>query len=60
METAINLVLVYFGIGAACFAHPCGPARPADFHWKGQFAIFKDTLAAVATWPIALWRLAQV
>jgi len=29
-----------------------------DFHWRGQVAIFLDTLPTVLTWPLVVWRLA--
>jgi hypothetical protein len=59
MEHLGILVLMYLAIGAAFFAHPRGQAELDDFHWRGQVAIFMDTLPAVLTWPIVLWRLAS-
>ena len=58
METLITLVLMYLAVGAAFFAHPASPALPTDFNWRSQIAVFRDTLPAVLTWPLALWRFA--
>jgi hypothetical protein len=58
MEHLGILILMYLAIGAACFAHPREHAELGDFHWRGQIAIFMDTLPAVLTWPLVVWRLA--
>jgi hypothetical protein len=58
MEYLGIFTLMYLAIGAAFFAHPRDHAELDDFHWRGQLAIFKDTLPAVLFWPMALWRLA--
>jgi hypothetical protein len=60
MEALATLVLIYLGLGAACFAHPVSQATPADFSWRGQWAIFLDTLPAVLTWPLALWHMRRL
>jgi hypothetical protein len=57
MEALAILILAYLALGAACFAHPAQPASPADFSWRGQWAIFLDTLPAVLSWPLALWHM---
>jgi hypothetical protein len=57
MEALATLVLVYLALGAAGFAHPASPATSADFSWRGQWAIFRDTLPAVLTGPLALWHM---
>ena len=57
MEALATLILLYLALGAACFAHPVGRATPADFTWRGQWAIFRDTLPAVLTWPLTLRRM---
>jgi hypothetical protein len=49
--------LLYLGAGAACCAHPISDAEPSDFTWRGQWAIFLDTLPSVLTWPLVLWHL---
>jgi hypothetical protein len=57
MNLAI-LVLMYLAVGAALFAQPHpGSAEPADFHWRRQGTIFRETLPAVLAWPVNLWRL---
>jgi hypothetical protein len=58
MEIVGSLVLMYLAIGAAFFAHPRERAGLDDFHWRGQAAIFIDTLPTVLTWPVVVWRLA--
>ena len=58
MEILSTLVLMYLAIGAAFFAHPREQAELNDFHWRGQIAIFVETLPTVLTWPIVVWRLA--
>jgi hypothetical protein len=57
METPVIIALVYLAIGAAIFAHPPAPATPNDFHWRRQFAVFRDNLLDVFVWPVALWQL---
>jgi hypothetical protein len=57
MEYLVFGVLAYIAAGAAFFAHPIKGVEPAHFTWRGQWAIFVDTLPAVLTWPIALWHL---
>ena len=53
----MDLAMMYLGIGAGLFAQPRpGTAKPRDFTWAAQRAIFLATLPAVLTWPIALWR----
>ncbi|HZS82877.1 MAG TPA: hypothetical protein VFA50_08390 [Stellaceae bacterium] len=59
MEHLAIFALLYLAAGAACFAHPGGPATPADFTWRGQRLIFLDTLPAVLAWPMALWYLCR-
>ena len=59
MEHLAIAALAYLGAGALCFAHPSGPASPADFTWRGQGAVFFDSLPAVLTWPLALWHLCR-
>jgi hypothetical protein len=59
MEHAFIFALMYFAAGAAFFAHPRGVAELQDFHWRGQIAIFFDTLPQVLSWPIVLWRLVR-
>jgi len=59
METAILLALMYFAVGAGFFAHPPRGIELEDLHWRRQVGIFLDTLPAVLTWPIVLWRLAR-
>jgi hypothetical protein len=59
MEYLGVFALMYLAVGAAFFAHPRDPADLHDFHWRGQLAIFKDTLPAVLSWPMAVWRMAQ-
>jgi hypothetical protein len=57
MSLAI-LVMMYLAIGAALFAQPRpGSAEPADFTWRRQGKIFRETLPAVLAWPLSLWRL---
>jgi ribose/xylose/arabinose/galactoside ABC-type transport system permease subunit len=52
------LVMMYLAVGAALFAQPRpGSAEPADFTWRRQGAIFRDTLPAVLAWPLNLWRV---
>jgi hypothetical protein len=58
MEILSTLVLMYLAIGAAFFAHPREQAEMNDFHWRGQIAIFVETLPTVLTWPVVVWRLA--
>jgi hypothetical protein len=60
MEKLFILALMYLAVGAAFFAHPLGGAEPDDFHWRSQVRVFLDTLPAVLTWPLALWRMAKV
>ena len=59
METFIELVLVYFAIGAVLFALIPGQALPTDFHWRTQADWFRDSLPDVAAWPLALWRFCR-
>src|SRR5713101_9490728 len=57
MSLAI-LVMMYLAVGAALFAQPHpGSAEPADFTWRRQGKIFRETLPAVLAWPLSLWRL---
>ena len=56
MEALVIAVLAYLAIGAACFAHPPAPALPDDFHWRRQLDVFRDNLADVLLWPLALYR----
>jgi hypothetical protein len=59
MEALAILILAYLALGAACFAHPARPATRVDFTWRGQWAIFLDTLPAVLSWPLALWHMCR-
>jgi hypothetical protein len=59
METAAVLMLMYLAIGAAFFAYPPRGIELGDLDWRGQAAVFLDTLPAVLAWPIVLWRLAR-
>jgi hypothetical protein len=59
MEAMLIAALIYIAVGAACCAHPRGRALPGDFGWRGQFAVFRDTLPDVLCWPLVLWRLTQ-
>jgi hypothetical protein len=56
METVVELAMMYFAIGAACFAYPAKRAIPDDFHWRNQIGIFRSTLPEVLCWPLHLWR----
>jgi hypothetical protein len=57
MNLAI-LVMMYLAVGAALFAQPHpGSAELADFTWRSQGKIFRETLPAVLVWPLNLWRL---
>ena len=56
MDILFTTALVYLAIGAACFAHPAGPALPDDFHWRSQIDVFRATLFDVLAWPLTLWR----
>lgn len=57
MHLAI-LAMMYLAIGAVLFAQPNpGSVEPADFTWRRQGAIFRETLPAVLAWPLNLWRL---
>ncbi len=50
--------MMYLAVGAALFAQPHpGSAEPADFTWRRQGKIFRETLPAVLAWPLSLWRL---
>jgi hypothetical protein len=58
MANIVILSLMYLAVGAAFFAQPQpGTATPADFTFRRQGEIFRDTLPAVLLWPVALWRL---
>jgi hypothetical protein len=57
MESLVNFVLTYLAIGAVLFALIPGQALPADFQWRNQVAVFRDSLPNVLTWPLALWRV---
>ena len=57
MESLLELALVYLAIGAVLFALVPGPTRPGDFHWRNQAIVYRDSLAEVLTWPVALWRV---
>ena len=58
MATAAIVIMTYLGVGAACFAQPRPrPAEPADFTWRRQGEIFKETLPAVLAWPLLFLRL---
>jgi hypothetical protein len=59
MEILANLILFYFAVGAAFFAHPAGQAVPNDFDWRHQIRIFRATVPEVLAWPVTLWRLCQ-
>ena len=59
MDILFTLVLCYFAIGAAFFAHPASPATPNDFHWRTQVGIFRATLPEVLLWPVSLWRFSR-
>jgi hypothetical protein len=50
-------LMMYLAVGAALFAQPRpGTAKPADFTWRRQGEIFRETLASVLLWPWALCR----
>ncbi len=58
MATAVILSLMYLAVVAAFFAQPQpGTVTPADFTFRRQGEIFRDTLPAVLLWPIVLCRL---
>lgn len=57
MESLVDFVMIYLAIGAVLFALFPGQALPADFHWRNQAAVFRDSLPDVLTWPLALWRV---
>jgi hypothetical protein len=57
MEFFSMLILFYFAVGAALFAHPPYPGVPNDFDWRTQSAIFRATFIDVLAWPLALFRL---
>lgn len=59
MESLLELMLVYVAIGAILFALVPGQALPADFHWRGQAAAFRNSLPEVLTWPVTLWRICR-
>lgn len=53
----MDLAMIYLAIGAGLFAQPQpGTARPHDFTWRSQRAIFLATLPRVLAWPVALWH----
>ena len=56
MEHVVILALMYLAIGAAFFAHPRDGGEMNDFHWRGQIAVFRETLPAVLAWPLVAWR----
>jgi hypothetical protein len=56
MQILLTLLMLYLAIGAVLFAHPRDPATPPDFDWKSQIAVFRDSLPAVLSWPLTLWR----
>jgi hypothetical protein len=57
MEALATLILLYLAAGVACFAHPAHQVTSADFTWRGQWTIFRDTLPSVLTWPLVLWHM---
>ncbi len=58
MADLLVLAMMYVAVGAALFAQPLpGSAEPADFSWRRQGVIFRETLHTVLIWPLALWRL---
>ena len=57
MESVVDFAMIYLAIGAVLFALFPGQALPADFHWRNQVAVFRDSLPDVLTWPLALWRV---
>ena len=59
MDILFTVVLCYFAIGAAFFAHPASPATPNDFHWRTQVGVFRATLPGVLLWPMSLWRFGR-
>ena len=59
MESLVEFLLIYIAIGAVLFALIPGQALPADFHWRGQAAAFRDSLPEVLGWPLALWRIVR-
>lgn len=59
METLVEFALVYLAIGAVLFALIPGAAQPADFHWRNQVDVFRDSVPEVLAWPLVLWRLCR-
>lgn len=59
METLAQLVLIYLAIGAVLFALIPGRALPADFHWRNQADVFRNSLPEVLAWPLVLWRFCR-
>jgi hypothetical protein len=60
MEALATLILLYLAAGAACFAHPASRMTSADFTWRGQWKIFRDTLPCVLMWPLVLWHMRRL
>lgn len=56
MATLITIAMIYVAIGAVLFAHPRSPVGLRDFDWRAQIAVFCDSLPAVLSWPLVLWR----
>lgn len=57
MQQIALLGMMYVAIGVGLFAQPApGTAEPHDFTWWRQAEIFRQTFAAVLTWPVVLLR----